>query len=230
MSNAKQPLVLLPGTLCDEHLWAHQAAHLADVAELQFGDLSQSSSVSDVAKDVLQDAPETFALAGHSMGAIIAFEVMKQAPERVSKLAILSGNARGSTPANHETWDNWEEMTRSGRFEEVLEALTNWTHQEDPLCHSVIKLMGYRVGEEAFLKQLNTLRSREDRRKMLPEIACPTLLVAGQRDPATPVELHEEIKEKMPQAALVVVEACGHYSMLEQPVAVTAALRAWLVN
>ena len=164
------------------------------------------------------------------MGAIIAFEIVKQAPERVTKLAILSGNARGSTPANHEAWDTWEEMTRSGRFEEVLEALTSWTHQEDSLLYSVIKLMGYRVGEEAFLRQLDTLRSREDRREMLPKIEYPTLLIAGRGDPATPVELHEEIKERMPQAALVVVEACGHYSMLEQPVAVTAALRAWLVN
>ena len=229
MSDTKQ-LVLLPGTLCDEHLWAHQVKHLADVAEVHFGDLSKSSSVTDVARDVLQNAPGEFALAGHSMGAIIAFETVRQAPERVTKLAILSGNARGSTPANFEAWDTWEEMTRSGRFEEVLDALTGWTHQDSPLLHSVIKLMGQRVGEAAFLKQLDTLRSREDRRELLPEIACPTLLVVGRSDPATPAELHEEIKERMPQAALVVVEECGHYSMLEQPVTVTAALRAWLVN
>ena len=204
--------------------------YLKDVAEIRFGDLSQSSSVSDVAGDVLQGAPDEFALAGHSMGAIIAFEIMRRAPERVTKLAILSGNARGSTPANYEAWDTWEELTRSGRFEEVLDALTGWTHRDDPLLHAVIKLMGQRVGEEAFLKQLDTLRSREDRREMLPEIECPTLLVAGRSDPATPVELHEEIKERMPRAALVVVEECGHYSMLEQPTTVTAALRAWLVN
>ncbi len=230
MRSEKQPLVLLPGTLCDEHLWAHQVKHLDDVAEVHFGDLSQSSSVSDVARDVLHNAPKSFALAGHSMGAIIAFEIMRQAPERVTKLAILSGNARGSTPANFETWNAWEEMTRSGHFEEVLNALTGWTHRDDPLLHSVIKLTGQRVGEEAFLKQLDTLRSREDRRGMLSEITCPTLLIAGRNDPATPVELHEEMKEAMLQAALVVIEECGHYSMLEQPVAVTSALRAWLVN
>lgn len=165
------------------------------------------------------------------MGAIIAFEIMKQAPERVTKLAILSGNARGSTPANFEAWDKWEEMTRSGRFGEVLGALTGWTYrQDDLLLHSVIKLMGQCVGEGALLKQLDTLRSREDRREMLPEIECPTLLIAGRSDPATPVELHEEMKERMPHAALVVVEECGHYSTLEQPVAVTSALRTWLVN
>ena len=108
MSNLKQPLVLLPGTLCDRHLWAHQVKHLSDVAEIHFGDLSQSSSVKDVAQDVLQNAPDEFALAGHSMGAIIALEIMRQAPERVTKLAISSGNARGSTPANHQAWDKWE--------------------------------------------------------------------------------------------------------------------------
>ncbi len=229
MSETKQ-LVLLPGTLCDEHLWAHQVKHLADVAEVHFGDLSESSSVEDVARDVLQNAPDKFALAGHSMGAIIAFEIMRQAPERVTKLAILSGNARGSTPANFEAWDKWEEMTRSGKFGEVLNALAGWTHRDNSLLHAVIKLMGQRVGEEAFLKQLDTLRSREDRREMLGEITCPTLLIAGRSDPATPIELHEEIKERMLQAALVVVEECGHYSTLEQPVAVTAALRAWLEN
>ena len=200
------------------------------MAEIHFGDLSQSASVTEVARDVLQNAPERFALAGHSMGAIIAFEILCRAPERVSRLAILSGNARGSTPANFEAWDKWENMTRSGRFGEVLDALTGWTYRQDPLLHSVIKLMGYRTGEEACLKQLDTLRSREDRRDLLAEIICPTLLIAGRNDPATPVALHEEMKDATPQAALVVIEECGHYSPLEQPVAVTTALRTWLTN
>ena len=231
MSKVTQPLVLLPGTLCDAHLWAHQVAHLADVAEVHVGNLSQGSSVKEVAADVLHNAPETFALAGHSMGAVIVFEIMCQAPERVTKLAILSGNARGSTLANFEAWDAWTEMTRSGRFEEVLDALTLWTYRrDDPLLASVIKLMGQRVGEAACLGQLDTLRSREDRREMLTEIACPTLLIAGRNDPATPVELHEEMAGAIPCATLTVLEQCGHYSPLEQSVAVTGALRTWLVN
>ena len=164
------------------------------------------------------------------MGAIIAFEILCRAPKRVTKLAILSGNARGSTPANFEAWDAWEERTRSERFGEVLEALTGWTYRQDPLLHSVIKLMGHRVGEAACLKQLDTLRSREDRRAMLAEITCPMLLIAGRNDPATPVELHEEMKDAMLGAVLVVIEECGHYSPLEQPVAVTSALRTWLEN
>ena len=229
MSEAKQALVLLPGTLCEEHLWTYQAKPLADVAALYFGDLTKGASVTEVARNVLEAAPESFALAGHSMGAIIAFEIMRQAPERVVKLAILSGNAGGSTPANFEVWNRWETLTRAGSFEAVLNVLTGWTyHGDNSLLQAVIKLMGYRVGEEAFLRQLNTLRSREDRRSALAEITCPTLLLAGSDDAVTPVSLHEEMAERLPDVALKVLENCGHYSPLEQPASVTAALRDWL--
>ena len=219
-------MVLLPGTLCDAALWAHQRAALADHADVQVGDLTRSASVSSVADDVLRDVPETFALAGFSMGAIIAFEIMRRAPERVERLALLSANAGGSTPEHFAAWSRWEAQTRAGNLNEVLCILSGWSKVNGEV-ETLIKTMGERVGEEAFLRQLDTLRSRVDNRPDLALITCPTLLVAGRNDPVTPVAGHEEIERLLPATTLTLLE-CGHYSPLEQPEAVSTALRGWL--
>ncbi len=220
--------MLLPGTLCDEALWAHQRTALRELADVQVGDLTQSASVGDAADDVLRDAPETFALAGFSMGAVVALEVMRRAPERVERLSLLSANVGGSTPENFSAWAGWEAQARAGDLGDALCTLCGWLHpaHRDTLA-PVVSEMGQRVGKEAFLRQLNLLRSRPDSRPDLGQITCPTLLVAGRDDHVTPVAAHEEIKRALPAATLTVLE-CGHYSPIEQPEAVSSALRDWL--
>ena len=219
-------MVLLPGTLCDAALWAHQRAALADHADVQVGDLTRSTSVGSVADDVLRDAPETFSLAGFSLGVIIALEIMRRAPERVERLALLSANAGGSTPEHFAAWDVWEAQTRAGDLKQVLCTLAGWSKDHSEV-ETLIKTMGERVGEAAFLRQLDTLRSRPDSRPDLARITCPTLLIAGRNDRVTPVAGHEEIGRALPAAILTVLE-CGHYSPVEQPEAVSSALRGWL--
>lgn len=218
--------MLLPGTLCDAALWAQQRAALADHAEVQVGDLTRSASVASVADDVLGDAPETFSLAGFSLGAVVALEIMRRAPERVERLALLSANAGGSAPEHFAAWDTWEAQTRAGHLDRVLCTLAGWSRHHGEV-ETAIKTMGERVGEAAFLRQLDVLRSRVDSRPDLARIDCPTLLVAGRDDRVTPVAGHEEIKRALPAATLTVL-ACGHYSPLEQPEAVSAALHGWL--
>ena len=220
---------MLPGTLCDASLWEHQLAHLADIAHVYVGDLTRSASVSQAAADVLTHAPTKFALVGFSMGAIVALEIMRSAPERVERLALISANARGSTPENLSAWRSWELRTLTGRFDEVLSAVAGWLYSDNKTeLEPTVKTMGKRVGEEAFLRQLEILRSRVDSRQDLAVMAYPTLLVAGRQDPATPVALHEEMVEMLPSAELVIIEKCGHYSPLERPEALTEALRKWL--
>ena len=160
------------------------------------------------------------------MGGIVAFEIMRRAPERVARLALLSVNAGGSTPEHFAAWANWEAQARAGDLSRVLCTLAGWSKVNGGVETS-IKTMGERVGKEAFLRQLDLLRSRTDSRPSLPRIHCPTLLVAGRDDGVTPVAGHEEIKHILPAATLTVLE-CGHYSPLEQPGAVSSALRGWL--
>lgn len=170
-----------------------------------------------------------FALAGFSMGAIVALEIMRRAPERVERLALVSANARGSTPENLSAWQTRESLTLTGKFNEVLSAVAGWLYPDQKSELEVtIKTMGERVGEEAFLRQLEILRSRVDSRQDLAGMTCSTLLLVGRQDPATPVALHDEMLRMLPSAELVVIEKCGHYSPLERPEAVTKALREWL--
>ncbi len=195
---------------------------------MQVGDLTRSVSVADAATAVLRDAPETFSLAGFSMGGIVAFEIMRRAPERVERLALLSANAGGSTSEHFAAWAGWEAQARAGDLDGVLCTLSGWLHpaRRDALAPTV-GAMGRRVGKEAFLRQLDLLRSRTESRPDLPRIHCPTLLVAGCDDFVTPVAGHEEMVRTVPDATLTVLE-CGHYSPLEQPGAVSSALRDWL--
>ncbi len=195
---------------------------------MQVGDLTRSAAVADAAEDVLRGAPETFSLAGFSMGGIVAFEIMRRAPEQVERLALLSVNAGGSTPENFAAWRGWEAQARAGDLGNVLCTLSGWLHpaHRDTLAPTV-EAMGERVGKEAFLRQLDLLRSRTDSRPDLVRIRCPTLLVAGRDDRVTPVAAHEEMARALPDATLMVL-GCGHYSPLEQPEAVSSALRGWL--
>ncbi len=184
---------------CEEHLWTHQVKPLTDVAELSFGDLTSSASVTEVARDVLGAVPERFALAGHSVGTIVALEIVRQAPRRVVKLASLNGNARGSVPVNFEVWNCREALTRSGRFDEALSVLAGRIYR------------------------------RKDCLGTIPEITCPTLSPAGREDAVTSAALHEKMAERLPDVALRVLGDYGHYSPLEHPARVTAALQDWRV-
>ena len=226
-------LVLLPGMLLDAELFAHQVEHLSDACDVQVGDITTADTIEGMARSVLEEAPERFALAGLSLGGIVAFEILRRAPERVERLALLDTNARPPTPEQLEAWRRFAALTREGRFAEVTEThlmpvLIHPDRQKDAGITGAIKRMAEHVGEEAFLRQLSAQAARPDSRKHLGYISCPTLVAGGRQDASCPVELHEEIASAIPGAALVVIEQCGHLSSMEQPQAVTALLRYWL--
>ncbi len=112
-------LVLLPGALCDERLFAHQVEHLADIASVAVGEVATADTITGMAAAVLDRAPPRFALAGLSLGGLVAIEIMRIAPERISKLALLDTNHELPTPSQLASWQRFEELTRAGRFEEV---------------------------------------------------------------------------------------------------------------
>lgn len=230
----KTPLVLLPGLLCDAALWHGQAAGLADVADSRVADLTQDDSLAAMARRVLWAAPPSFALAGLSMGGYCAFEVMRQAPERVARLALLDTSARADTPEQTAHRRGLIELAEKGEFKGVTPRLLPLFLHPDRLADAAltgaVMVMAERVGKEAFLRQQKAIMSRGDSRPTLATIRCPTLVLCGRQDQLTPLALHEEMASLIAGARLDVIDRCGHLSAMERPEAVTAELRQWLTN
>lgn len=232
MMASTTPLVLLPGLLCDGALWRHQTETLGDAASFTIGDFTDDDSIEAMARSVLVEAPENFALAGLSMGGYVAFEIMRQAPGRVTRLALLGTSARADTPEKTVYRGGLIELARKGRFKGVtprlLPLLIHPGRLDDEELTGCVMAMAERIGKDAFLRQQSAILKRVDSRPHLAAIHCPTLVLCGRQDAITPLEVHQEMADAMPRASLVVVEDCGHLATLEQPQAVSAALRDWL--
>jgi pimeloyl-ACP methyl ester carboxylesterase len=228
----RTPLILLPGLLLDAALWQPQLQALADIADMTVGDLTKDDSMAGMARSVLAAAPERFALAALSMGGYAAFEIMRQAPERVTRLALLDTSARPDTPAQTKDRRALINMCNQGEFKGVTpRLLPRWIHPSrvnDKALTETVMSMTSRVGRDSFIRQQTAIIGRPDSRPGLSQIHCPTLVLCGHEDQATPVALHREMAADIPNARLVVVPECGHLSPLERPDAVNTALRAWL--
>jgi pimeloyl-ACP methyl ester carboxylesterase len=229
---SRSPLVLLPGLLCDAAIWGPQSAALAEIADIRIGDLTRHDSVGAMAAAILDMAPAHFALAGFSMGGYVAFEIMRQAPGRIDRLALLDTSARPDPAERAQHRRDLIALAQRGDFKGVTpRLLPQWVHPErmgDAAFVAAVGAMTMRVGREAFIRQQMAILGRPDSRPGLSRIHVPTLVLCGRQDMATPVEAAREIAADIDGARLVVVEACGHLSTLERPEAVNAALGEWL--
>jgi pimeloyl-ACP methyl ester carboxylesterase len=224
-----QNLLLLPGLICDARLWRDVIAGLD--AESQVADPTQDDSIAAMASRALATAPERFALAGLSMGGYVALEIMRQAPERVTHLALLDTSARADDEARRETRRKGIEMVGQGKFIGVsrglLAKLIAPQHLGTEIARDVQE-MSERVGQAAYLRQQVAIMNRIDSRPMLAGIAVPTLVGVGEADTMTPPELAEEMAEAIPGAELVRFPDSAHLPTMENPTAVVAAMRGWL--
>lgn len=230
----KTNLVLVPGLLCTKALWAPQIESLDDIAESMVADHTRHDSMAAIAQSILAAAPKRFALAGLSMGGYIAYEVIRQAPERVTRLALLDTGSRADTPeraAGRRELIATAEREGARKAQEILlPVLIHTSRLSDRPLVETIAQMAVDTGVEAFKRQQAAIMSRPDNRPFLPSIRCPTLVVVGREDALTPVELSQEIAAGIPGATLQIVPDCGHLSTLERPDAVNRALRAWLTG
>ena len=228
----RQSLVLLPGLLCNERLWKPQVEALSDIADIVIADMTRDESMSGMASRALEAAPETFALAGLSMGGYVALEIMRAAPERVTRLALLDTGARADTPEQTTRRRDLIGLADRGEFKAVSPRLLPLFIHEDRLGDTRlvddITRMADSVGKDAFLRQQKAIMGRPDSRPGLSGIGCPTMVVCGRQDVLTPIELSQEIAGLIPGADLVLIDDCGHLSTMERPEAVNAALREWL--
>ncbi|WP_293910556.1 alpha/beta hydrolase [Deinococcus sp.] len=211
------PTVLLPGTLCGAALWAGVALP----AGAQVVGAVRGNSLQHAAALILRGAPERFHLLGFSLGAVLAFEVLRRAPERVARLSLLSANPHAPTAAQLEVWAQQEQQVRAGRFGEVA---ANLAGSSGPHRQTVLD-MAYVVGPEAFLEQLNMLRSRPDSRPTLASYSGPLTLNVGQADTVTPPSLVREMAALALQADVQLIPGAGHYLPLDAPQAVSTLLR-----
>ncbi|HEX5278517.1 MAG TPA: alpha/beta fold hydrolase [Micropepsaceae bacterium] len=227
------PLVLLPGLLCDATVWAPQKAALhGELRVAAWLHFYGHDSLAGMAREVLKAAPPSFALAGHSMGGRVALEIMRTAPERVERLALLDTTA---TPAMPDEPDKRRELIELARTQGMQALAARWLpmivhpsrlNQQEFM--SALTGMICRATPEIYVRQVQALLNRPDYRPVLPQIACPTLVACGRDDLWSPVAVHEEIAATIPGAKLAVIENCGHMATVESPGEVSALLRDWL--
>jgi len=232
--SVRTPLVLLPGLLLDGDLWTAQVAALSDVADPVVVTLSACDSMEAMAEAVLAAVPGPFALAGLSMGGYAAFAVMRRAPERVTRLALLDTSPRPDTPERRAERVKLIAQARVGQFKGISpRLLPNWIHparMDDAALTGRVYAMAERIGRDGFIREVTAIMDRPDSRPLLPQIGCPTLVLCGRQDQSTPVELHLEMAAGIARARLIVIEECGHLSPMEKPDEVSRAMRAWLTD
>lgn len=229
----KIPLVLLPGLLCDQRLWRDQVRALSDVAAAAIMDLTLDDSIEEMAERALTAAPERFALAGLSMGGYVAFEIMRQAPERVARLALLDTSAAPDSPKRAERRMASIEAVKYGRFAGVTPRLLAQLIHSSKIQTVVgddVREMAARVGRNAFLRQQLAILQRPDSRDLLPTIDVPTLIGVGDGDVLTPLADAEDMQRGIRHSVLHVFPRCGHLPALETPEETAVILRKWLLS
>ncbi|WEK39739.1 MAG: alpha/beta fold hydrolase [Candidatus Brevundimonas colombiensis] len=226
------PLVLIPGLACTAEMFAPQVAALSPVRPLTVASTLEGDSMARMAAAILRDAPPRFALGGVSMGGYIALEIMRQAPERVERLALMSTTARPDAPEQTAQRQALIARAEDGQLEaimrEIAPRLLHPLHKADQSLIDIQVRMGLDIGAAGFVRQQRAIIGRADSRPDLPGIRVPTLVLVGDRDPLTPPIRAREMADALPDAHLVIVPDCGHASTLEQPDAVNAALLYWL--
>lgn len=226
-------LVLLPGLLCDSRLWRDPLAAMGEAVSPMVADLTQDDSIAAMAARTLAKAPESFALAGLSMGGYVALEIMRQAPERVTHLALLDTSARPDDEERRAKRRAGIESIKLGKFIGVslalLASLLTPEHQGTPLADEV-QAMSERVGQEAYVRQQTAILGRVDSRSSLGAITVPTLVGVGEADVLTPRAMAEEMVAGIAGAELVAFPDSAHLPTMENPAAVVVALRNWLAR
>ena len=229
----KNPLILVPGLLCDHALWQQQVAALGQISECIVTEKHmQYETIGRIAEAIVADAPDRFALAGLSMGGYIALEICRRHGKRVERLALIDTSARADTADQTERRQKLIGLCRQGKFADVNEMLFSVLVHPDRLTDETLKQqimdMAHRVGPEVFIRQQHAIMSRPNQMPNLEDIACPTVIVCGEQDQITPLECSEEMAASIQGSQLEVIANCGHMTSMEAPERVSRILFEWL--
>lgn len=231
-STSPAPLYLLPGLICDELVWASQVNALSDYRPVAVSGYGNANSLVTMAETVLESAPEYLSVAGHSMGARVALEMYRLAPQRIARLALLDTGVHPLAPGEKE---KRLALLDIGKTNGMAALVAGWLppmlhpdRRDDPAFMQPLQDMCMRAGLEQFENQINALIDRPDARPLLPQITCPVLVGVGSDDAWSPVEQHRNMAAALPHATLTIFDHAGHMAPFETPDQVSAALRQWL--
>jgi pimeloyl-ACP methyl ester carboxylesterase len=226
------PILLVPGLNCSPRLYAAQLPALWRFGPVTVADHTRDDTMAAIAGRILAAAPRRFALAGLSMGGYIALEIMRQAADRVEKLALLDTGSRADVPEATAKRHANIALAQEGRFADVIgpqfPLYVHPARANDAVLKADYLAMCHDVGPEAYVRQQKAIMNRVDSRALLPAIRVPTLVLVGEEDAATPPALSDEMAAAIPGARLARIAACGHLSTMERPAAVTEELVAWM--
>ncbi len=226
------PTLLIPGLAASARLYESQIPALWRLGPVTVADHTRQSSMASLAQDILALSPPSFALVGLSMGGYIAFEIMRQAPERVLKLALLDTSARPDTAEQMEGRRLRIGMAQAGEFRAIpalmFPGLVHADRRGDRDLKAIVEEMALETGPEAFIRQQTAIMGRPDSRPTLAGISCPALVLVGNGDELTPPAMAQEIAQGIAGARFEVIPESGHLSTLERPGFVTQTLAGWL--
>jgi len=228
------PVVMIPGMMCDERIFAHQIEELSTDTDIYIADISKYSSIQELASDVLENSPPKFFLVGHSMGGIVAMEMCSQEPDRIEKLVIMDSNPK---PELEETKLKREPQIRdviSGNLAQVMkeEMKPNYladSYKQKDILNTCME-MALTLGPEVFVRQSRALQSRDDQQSTLKDLDIPVLIMCGSEDKLCSLEKHELMHNIINDSKLEVVMDAGHMPTLEQPQKTTEVIKSWLMN
>ena len=225
-------LVLVPGMMCDARLFTPQIAAFSARHHLHLASLAQPGSISDKARAILDHAPPRFALCGLSMGGIVAMEILHQAPDRVSRIALLDTNPLAEKDEVKERRQPQMAEVRAGGLASVMQqqVMPNYlsSSHELPEVLDLCLDMALALGPDVFLDQSQALMARPDQSETLASADLPALVLCGRDDQLCPLERHQLMAGLIPGATLDIIDGAGHLPTLEQPQHTNAALARWL--
>lgn len=216
MIHRTMPLVLLPAMGCDGQLWARQIVDLADVAHPELGDLTVDDTLAGMARRVLAHAPPRFAVAGVSLGGYVALEMIRQAPERIERIALFGTRA------------SLQSRPRSMGEQGMLATAPHADPMLTPIVSGPVQAMADRVGAEVFERQQRALLARPSLDPAIDMIHAPTLVAVGDRDRICLPDDARALADRIPTARFHVLRNCGHLAPIERPGETTMLLREWL--
>nr|WP_296766551.1 alpha/beta hydrolase [Rhodococcus sp. (in: high G+C Gram-positive bacteria)] len=213
--------ILVPPLLCSARVYGPLLDAVWQHGSVGIADTRRDVSIADIAARLLRDAPARFALVGTSMGGHVALEVVRQAPSRVSALALVSTSARADTPAQRDTRRQQSQLVEDGHFDDMVDATFPYVVAPHNAGNTAFaaewRAMASAVGPDTFLRQQKAIMGRTDSRELLSSITCPAIVVHGAADQLIPVDIAREISDGVPNGDLVVLDQAGHFVFHEQP-------------
>ncbi|WP_306113650.1 MULTISPECIES: alpha/beta fold hydrolase [unclassified Roseovarius] len=226
------PVVFLPGMMCDLRLFAWQLLEFGRDRAVTVAPITMGERIEEIASNILDRVPPKFALAGVSMGGIVAMEMLRRAPDRITRIALISTNSLAETPQSAAEYEPSIIKLRSGQLEEAVKALMPAEHIAAGAGRAAVLAelneMAKDLGPEGIIKQLRALQRRRDYQSVLRKCKVPALVMCGDQDGLTPVKRHRLMAELIPYAELKVIEGAGHLPTLEQASKTNEALHGWL--